>query len=243
MNKNAKTWTGSAGGSTILNFKMSTWNGSQGIEKLILKFKNFVDVDSVEISIQHPGRMFAPEIIDSTFSIKRDMRTVVTARYSVIFMMNKLTYPCVPIEDDEKYHFDDCQQDFVYEKLVTELGCGVPWMSQFTKENASHKVCEIRLSAKASDLYDMSMKLATCRQPCCTMEVDMTNKFTTDTKNDTSLEIRFPPTIKEYKEIEIYALYNMLAELGGYLGMFLGVSFLDLRILVDYLPGSLGKKK
>ena len=43
------------------------------------------------------------------------------------------------------------------------------------------------------------------------MEVDMTNKFTTDTKNDTSLEIRFPPTIKEYKEIEIYALYNMLA--------------------------------
>ena len=37
------------------------------------------------------------------------------------------------------------------------------------------------------------------------------NKFTMDTKDLTSLEIRFPPTIKMYKEIEIYALFNMLA--------------------------------
>ena len=52
---------------------------------------------------------------------------------------------------------------------------------------------------------------APCRQPCCTMEVDLVNKFTMDTKDLTSLEIRFPPTIKMYKEIEIYALFNMLA--------------------------------
>ena len=43
------------------------------------------------------------------------------------------------------------------------------------------------------------------------MEVDMTNKFTTMTPNMTSLEIRFPPTVKEYVEIEIYALFNLLA--------------------------------
>ena len=78
------------------------------------------------------------------------------------------------------------------------------------------------------------------------------NKFTRDTKDQTSLEIRFPPTIKMYKEIEIYALFNMLAgsffisclcnivdhflsELGGYLGMFLGVSFFDLKMLVDLI--------
>ena len=41
---------------------------------------------------------------------------------------------------------------------------------------------------------------------------------------------------KVYKEIEIYALFNLLAELGGYLGMFLGVSLLDLRALTTYLP-------
>ena len=105
---------------------------------------------------------------------------------------------------------------------MAELGCGVPWMSQFTDQNETTK-----LSAKASKLYDFAMKsgiiviikiiftlptfTATCRQPCCTMEVDMTNKFTTMTGEDTSLEVRFPPTIKEYKEIEIYALFNMLA--------------------------------
>jgi hypothetical protein len=43
------------------------------------------------------------------------------------------------------------------------------------------------------------------------MEVDMANKFTTMTEDETSLEIRFPPTVKEYIEIEIYALFNLLA--------------------------------
>ena len=43
------------------------------------------------------------------------------------------------------------------------------------------------------------------------MEVDINNKFTTMTPNMTSLEVRFPPTVKEYMEIEIYALFNLLA--------------------------------
>ena len=71
MNGSAKTWSGSFGISTIYTFKMSSWNGIKEIEKLILKFQNSVDFDSVKISIQHPGRMFAPEIIDSTFTIER----------------------------------------------------------------------------------------------------------------------------------------------------------------------------
>ena len=51
--------------------KESSWNEMYGIERLVLQFKNSVDLDNVKISIQHPGRMFAPEIIDSTFTIER----------------------------------------------------------------------------------------------------------------------------------------------------------------------------
>jgi hypothetical protein len=34
----------------------------------------------------------------------------------------------------------------------------------------------------------------------------------------------------------------LIAELGGYLGLFLGVSVFDLRVLIDYMPDG-GKKK
>ena len=42
---------------------------------------------------------------------------MVTARYSVILMMNKPTYPCVPMEEEEGNHFDDCQEKFVREQV------------------------------------------------------------------------------------------------------------------------------
>ena len=71
MNDSVKIWSGSSGKSTIFTFKMSSWNEMQGIERLTFKFKNSVDLDKTKLSIQHPGRMFAPEIIDSTFTIER----------------------------------------------------------------------------------------------------------------------------------------------------------------------------
>ena len=133
MNDSARVWSGGSGTSTIFTFMMSSWNGTQGIERLLLKFKDTADLDNVNISIQHPGRMFAPEIIDSTFTvlrfnmisspfipeshISRGKSTVVTARYSVILMMNKPTYPCVPMEEEEGNHFDDCQEKFVREQV------------------------------------------------------------------------------------------------------------------------------
>jgi hypothetical protein len=40
--------------------------------------------------------------------------------------------------------------------------------------------------------------------------------------------------------IEFYILLS-IPELGGYLGLFLGVSVFDLRVLMDFLPG--GKRK
>ena len=71
LNASVKLWSGRSGLSIIYTFKMSSWNGKTGIEKLILKFQNRTDFNNVNISIQHPGRMFAPEIIDSTFTILR----------------------------------------------------------------------------------------------------------------------------------------------------------------------------
>ena len=58
-----------------------------------------------------------------------------------------------------------------------------------------------------------SLISAACKQPCCTMEVDLTNQFSQNSGKDnlTRLELRFPPTVKFYKEIRIYALFNLLA--------------------------------
>ena len=82
MNQSARVWNGSSGKSTLFTFKETSWNEMYGIERLDLQFRNSVDLDNInilKISIQHPGRMFAPEIIDSNFTIERFNNYVLTS--------------------------------------------------------------------------------------------------------------------------------------------------------------------
>ena len=76
---------------------------------------------------------------------------------------------------------------------------------------------------------------------------------------NTEMELRFPPNVKFYVEQEVYGIVSMLAgkvhfpyrfmlaiftftELSGYIGMFLGVSFFDLKILIDVMFDAKNKK-
>ena len=74
------------------------------------------------------------------------------------------------------------------------------------------EICDQSLAQKASDIYFEAQKSAICLQPCCTTEVDINNKFTTRMEDgSTVMELRFPPTIKNYVEIEVYGLVSFLA--------------------------------
>ena len=177
-------------------------------------------------------------------------------------MMNKAERPCVPAEEDHSYYYDDCLARHLASELAAGPGCRVPWL-----DGGEGVLCGSGEAVQAARLYQHALTSAACHQPCCTMEVDLTSATAANQANTTSIQLRFPPTVKEsgsdidgemsfklffkkkllsidckfnvskvYKEIEIYALFNLLAELGGYLGMFLGVSLLDLKALTTYLP-------
>ena len=95
--------------------------------------------------------------------------------------------------------------DFI--QLEHDLNCRVPWV-----QNSDRKVCADELAKKASELYFMAQKMPPCMQPCCTKEIDVNNKFFEKTiDGNTEMELRFPPTIKFYVEIEVYGIVSMLA--------------------------------
>ena len=65
----------SAGGKrSILHFEMNKDKGTFskiGIKKMVITFKENVDVSNLKIGAQHAGRLNAPEIPDSTFSLQK----------------------------------------------------------------------------------------------------------------------------------------------------------------------------
>ena len=73
-------------------------------------------------------------------------------------------------------------------------------------------VCDPSIAMNASKIYFKSMESPPCLQPCCTKEIDIVNKFLTESNdNSTILELRFPPTIKEHIEMESYSATSCLA--------------------------------
>merc|ERR1712192_103078 len=139
------------------------------------------------------------------------------------------------------YNWDKCiGRKIIYicfVKLRESVGCVVPWL--YDPQTSSLDICKPMLAKKASENFFNSVRSAKCMQPCCTLELDMVNRFSTKINTIEMkggiVEIRFPPTVKFYREFKMYELVSLLAEVGGYLGLFLGVSLFDIRILFKFI--------
>ena len=72
------SWSDNRGNSHVFHYEDPAgtreefpWGPGQGVEVMTLRFKNTTDFDALTISIQHAGRLLAPERKDSTFKIER----------------------------------------------------------------------------------------------------------------------------------------------------------------------------
>ena len=110
----------------------------------------------------------------------------------MITMMNKEERPCVPAEEDHSYYYDDCLARHLASELAAGPGCRVPWL-----DGGEGVLCGSGEAVQAARLYQHALTSAACRQPCCTMEVDLTSATAANQANTTSIQLRFPPTVKE----------------------------------------------
>ena len=75
-NNNKKlSWSDNRGKSHVFHYEIPATEvdigKGQGVEWMFMKFKNNTDFEAMTISIQHAGRMLAPEIKDSTYKLAR----------------------------------------------------------------------------------------------------------------------------------------------------------------------------
>ena len=122
--------------------------------------------------------------------------------------------------------YDPC----LYNKLATimknqtEDNCTVPWVPQndkiCTKPNDTEAALLISNSRSTNQMQD-------CERPCESSTVDVVGKnyrkYTTREYGE--LYIYFAYVVSQSKEHYFYTFYRLLAEVGGYVGLFLGYSF------------------
>lgn len=112
-----------------------------------------------------------------------------------------------------------------YQEVFKEVGCVTPF------EGRNEKVCkEPEKGKKAYQVYQRSMlNTSVCMYPCQYHSTFTINKVEEPDMQPGSLWLGFRNFIQVHKANHIYTSLDLLASVGGYIGLFLGFSLLQIR--------------
>ena len=122
------------------------------------------------------------------------------------------------------------------------FGCSVPWHPPYeTKNGKKIEVCRnVTLAANATRLYkdNQGTPLSEDLIPCAWYEISLGIPDVSDQPDEsgsTKAYINFyiKTKIKQKSIVIYYDSTTLAAEIGGYVGMFLGVSLVDMAIIFD----------
>ena len=121
-------------------------------------------------------------------------------------------------------------------ELLKEFGCVVPYIT--TKRS---KICKFVNNEETNKLLKRFSFLASngqrinCSMPCATMDVKFGVLFNDDKRSDgkSFIRIYMKSYINVQKYVQDFTFLSLLAEIGGYTGLLLGVSMANLTIIVD----------
>ena len=127
----------------------------------------------------------------------------------------------------------------LFQKSMDEIGCTTPFVV-----NLDHICKDLKTSIKAKKLYDRlhhkTHKIKDCLYPCKFIKIAVTPYKKRSDKNTTRL--KFDKFIKVTKATYSYTELELLAEFGGYVGLFLGFSVFQVSQVVDKILDKLMKK-
>ena len=146
--------------------------------------------------------------------------------------------------NDKSYQMDACNYMGVEKKSLETVGCTTPFGPNKTK------ICTDANKGKNSSeiywkfMFDFSKyNYEECYYPC--------SYFVASTKQDTrktydkspgsGIHLSFERLIQETKSYYTYSELSLIAEIGGYVGLFLGISVNQMPYLLDILGASLSR--
>ena len=141
-------------------------------------------------------------------------------------------------------NFDECIQKELTHQMIqgTEEKCFVPWFptKYCMEEIGSHQICTKEKDVNASYWTywnRITNQQNDCNKPCKSIVVSIGGKNYNYDENTNLGSVRFYFSMTSTKTVEhyLYTFTNLFAEVGGYLGLLLGYSCLDLASTMRHL--------
>ena len=151
--------------------------------------------------------------------------------YEVFKMLDYQGESCINYNG---YNRDLCEHENLEKRSIDVHGCTTPF------EPNKNQICrDPQIGMKVLEMYRENFQMNknyTCKQPCTYISTRFTvTKEKYQMSNTAYLSLNFKKIIKVSESQYIYSTLSLIAEVGGYVGLFLGVSVNQMTLLIDKL--------
>ena len=206
-------------------------------EKIVGQGVHAIDFSSsmnLYIYFHHPGQFLSIDTKSKLYTLKGH-KLFMDMTYSIMENTLKSESP-IPCSDETDFEFDNCFYQAIGQDLMNEFNCVVP----FIKTSENNNICLNKSQTEAGKMMIALEKSLTttgpCMSPCTSMDIDFGVLFDDAIRNDDKksfLRIYFKSNIKFQQTIYDYTLLSLLAEIGGYTGLLLGISVANITTVLE----------
>ena len=201
----------------------------QGIRKVELGLASLCEV------YIHNSGVFEYEA-DGLVRVKNVMgtRDYYTVKHELLEMLDGKDDSC---NDNPEYAKDNCAIDEIEKSVMMEYGCTPPFFGN------KEKICTNETISKQVYKYWKNARHYTnCSDPCRGISASAihTSKITLKPE-DSHVKFLFRNRVKVVKSYYAYSSLSLIAEIGGYFGLFLGVSINQITYLTSFAQESIQK--
>ena len=207
-----------------------------GVLEVVFDFTNKTD-----IFIHHSGQFLSPNS-RSRVDVALGYFTKIAINHEVVQMLGGEDFSTCVDSFGAYQDFDACMYNQMQELMINQVGCTVPWIPD------KSKICtESGKSKTAFEIYQQNRRN---QKDICPNSCLFTNMYfgppVTGQNNKARQNVAwgvfyFRRDIKVTKEYILYSLLSLAAEIGGYVGLLLGASLVNIgqinNVLLDYFYG------
>ena len=193
----------------------------------VSEIRFYLGENAYKLYITTPGYLFSnPRRV--SYCLKKDISQTILLNYDIFKIMGHQNDSCI---EDEKYTTDKCYKDQAFENMMRELNCTWPFFQ--TKD---HICTDIALAKRAMEIGEIYHKkhLKVCKWPCEYIKVMVEGNVKEKMSEKLYISFSFKETVKVLKSYYIYNELSLIAEIGGYVGLFLGWSVYQITDLPNY---------
>ena len=137
-------------------------------------------------------------------------------------------------EGNLTYDYEGCVDNYIEIETLRRFGCTTPF-----GRNKEHICDNVTIASQVLEVYKKywgHLNTTSCKVPCKTYTMKpiwmKKIKNTHKTRGYTSIVVQMDDKILVSKEVFVYSFLSLVAEIGGYVGLFLGVSVKQIPTLI-----------